>query len=158
MKTAGPRGPSDKVSRAIQGSPDSSLRTTAPEKLVHIYIRMLMAALLEMVKLETTQMSMNKRMDKKRGGWPHGRVVKFARSTFSSPGFHQFGSRAWTWHRSSGHIEAASHMPQLEGPTTKNIQLCTGGGAGGLGRKRKKRKNIKKIKDHSEGPAPWRRG
>ena len=23
--------------------------------------------------------------------------------------------------------EAASHIPQLEGPTTKNIQLCTGG-------------------------------
>ena len=32
-----------------------------------------------------------------------------------------------TWHRSSGHAEAASHMPQLEGPTTKNIQLCTKG-------------------------------
>ena len=25
------------------------------------------------------------------------------------------------------HAEAASHMPQLEGPATKNIQLCTGG-------------------------------
>ena len=25
------------------------------------------------------------------------------------------------------HAEAASHMPQLEGPTMKNIQLCTGG-------------------------------
>ena len=24
------------------------------------------------------------------------------------------------------HAEAASHMPQLEGPTTKNIQLCAG--------------------------------
>ena len=32
----------------------------------------------------------------------------------------------WTWHRSSGHAEVARHMPQLEGPTTKNIQLCTG--------------------------------
>ena len=29
--------------------------------------------------------------------------------------------------------EAASHMPQLEGPTTKNTQLCTRG----FGRKRK---------------------
>ena len=28
---------------------------------------------------------------------------------------------------SSSHAEAASHMAQLEGPTTKNIQLCTGG-------------------------------
>ena len=26
-----------------------------------------------------------------------------------------------------GHAEVASHVPQLEGPTTKNIQLCTGG-------------------------------
>ena len=26
-----------------------------------------------------------------------------------------------------GHAEAASHMPQLEGPTTKNTQLRTGG-------------------------------
>ena len=34
--------------------------------------------------------------------------------------------RARTWHQLSGHAEAASHMPQL-GPTTKNIQLCTGG-------------------------------
>ena len=31
-----------------------------------------------------------------------------------------------TWHCSSGHAEAASQMPQLEGPTTKNIQPCTG--------------------------------
>ena len=26
-----------------------------------------------------------------------------------------------------GHTEAASHMPQLEGPTAKNTQLCTEG-------------------------------
>ena len=38
---------------------------------------------------------------------------------FSGPGFHGFGSWVWTWHRSSGHAEAASHMPQLEGPTTE---------------------------------------
>ena len=43
------------------------------------------------------------------------------------PGFHGFGSWAGTWHRSLGHAEAASHMPQLEGPTTKNVQLCAGG-------------------------------
>ena len=29
-----------------------------------------------------------------------------------------------TWHHSSGHAEAVSHMPQLEGPTTK-IYLYT---------------------------------
>ena len=37
------------------------------------------------------------------------------------PGFCQFGS----WAQTSSHVEAASHMPQLEGPTTKNTQLCT---------------------------------
>ena len=50
---------------------------------------------------------------------------------------------------SSGHAEAASHMPQLEGLTTKNIQLCSGEG-GDLGRKRKnkilKKKRIPLIR------------
>ena len=46
---------------------------------------------------------------------------------FSGPGFCQFRSWVWTWHCSSGHAEVVSHMPQLEGPTTKNIQLCTRG-------------------------------
>ena len=59
-------------------------------------------------------------------GQPHGRVVKFE-LRFGGPGFRQFRSWAWTWHRSSSHAEAASHMPQLEGPTTENIQLCPGG-------------------------------
>ena len=45
---------------------------------------------------------------------------------FGSPGFHWFGSWVRTWHRSSGLAEAASHMPQLEGPATKTTQLCTG--------------------------------
>ena len=43
------------------------------------------------------------------------------------PGFCRFGSWAQTQHRSPSHAEAASHIPQLEGPTTKNMQLCTGG-------------------------------
>ena len=42
------------------------------------------------------------------------------------PGFRWFGSRAQTRHRSSGHAEAASHRPQLEGPTTR-IYNYTGG-------------------------------
>uniref|UniRef100_A0A9L0SF63 Uncharacterized protein n=1 Tax=Equus caballus TaxID=9796 RepID=A0A9L0SF63_HORSE len=53
-------------------------------------------------------------------------LVKFTRSTAGGPVFHWFESWAQTWHCSSNHAEAASHMPQLEGPTTKNIQLCTG--------------------------------
>ena len=61
------------------------------------------------------------------GGWPRGRVVKSVRSAAGSPVFRWFESWARTWHCSSNHAEAASHMLQLEGPTTKNIQLCTGG-------------------------------
>uniref|UniRef100_A0A8C4L284 Serine/threonine-protein phosphatase 2A regulatory subunit B'' subunit gamma n=1 Tax=Equus asinus TaxID=9793 RepID=A0A8C4L284_EQUAS len=60
-------------------------------------------------------------------GWPRGRVVKFARSAAGGPVFRRFESWARTWHCSSDHAEAASHMPQLEEPTTKNTQLCTGG-------------------------------
>ena len=51
------------------------------------------------------------------------------------PVFRWFESWARTWHCSSGHAEAASHMPRLEGPTTKNIQLCTGGLWGEKGKK-----------------------
>ena len=58
-------------------------------------------------------------------GWPRGRVVKFECSTAGGPGFRRFESWAQTWHHSSSHAEAASHIPQLEGPTTKNTQLCT---------------------------------
>ena len=47
-----------------------------------------------------------------------------------------------TWHRSSSHAEAASHMPQLEGPTTENNNYVLGD----FGRKRKNKifKNIYK--------------
>src|SRR3712207_2937894 len=41
----------------------------------------------------------------------------------------------------SSRAKAASHMPQLEGPTTKNIQLCT---RGLWGEKGKKIKSLKK--------------
>ena len=66
---------------------------------------------------------------------------------FGSPGFPRFRPWAWTWHCSSSHGEVTSHMPQLEGPTTKkNIQLCTGGLWGEKGKiksikKKKKKKN-----------------
>ena len=56
---------------------------------------------------------------------------------FGGPGFHGFRSWAWTWHLSSGHAEVASHMPQQGGPTTENIQLCTGGGWGRKSRGKK---------------------
>ena len=58
-------------------------------------------------------------------------------------GFRWFKSWAQTWHRLSSHAEAASHMSQLEGPTTKNAQLCTGGALGEKG----KIKSLKKKKE-----------
>ena len=52
-------------------------------------------------------------------------------------------------HCSSNHTEAASHMPQLEGPTTKNIQLCNGGLWGEKGKNKIfKKKKIKLINYH----------
>ena len=68
-------------------------------------------------------------------GWPRGRVVKFARSTAGGPVFRQFKSWVRTWQCSSNHAEAASHVPQLEGPTMKNIQLRTEGLWGEKGKK-----------------------
>ena len=44
---------------------------------------------------------------------------------------------AWTWHRSSGRIEAASHIPQLEEPATK-IYNCVRGCWGDKAEKKKK--------------------
>ena len=76
-------------------------------------------------------------------GWPRGRVVKFLCSAASSPVFRWFESWVGTWHCLSNHAEAASHMPQLEGPTMKNIQLCTGGLWGEKGKNKKNLKNKK---------------
>ena len=77
-------------------------------------------------------------------GRPCGGVVKF-KLHFGGPEFCRFGFRAWTQHRSSGHAEAVSHMPQLEGPTTKNTQLCTGG----LWGEEEEKKKIK-TKSHND--------
>ena len=71
---------------------------------------------------------------------------------FGGPGFHQFGSWAWTWHCSSGHAEAASHTAQPEGPTTRIYNYVLGS----LGEKKEKKKigtdvisgaNLKKKKE-----------
>ncbi|XP_070434205.1 gamma-secretase subunit APH-1B isoform X2 [Equus przewalskii] len=59
------------------------------------------------------------------------------------PVFRRFESWARTWHCSSDHAEAASHMPQLEEPTTKNTQLYV---PGGFGEKKEKIKSLKKKK------------
>ena len=52
------------------------------------------------------------------------------------PGFRWFRSWVGTWHHSSGHAEAASHVPQLEGPTTKIDNYVLGG----FGEKKQKEK------------------
>ena len=49
------------------------------------------------------------------------------RARLPCPGFRWFASWVWTWHRSSGHIEEVSHMPQLEGPATKIYNYVPGG-------------------------------
>ena len=63
---------------------------------------------------------------------------------FGGPGFHELGSQAWTWHRSSSHAEVASHIAQPEGPTTgiHNYVL------GDFGDKNKK----KKVVDFNSSP------
>ena len=69
---------------------------------------------------------------------PHGRVVKFARSSSAAQGFPGSGpGRGHGTSASSGHAEAASHMPQLGGPTTNNV-------LGGFG-ENKKKINLKKT-------------
>ena len=52
--------------------------------------------------------------------WVSGKVHTLR---FSGRGF-----RSWaqTWHRSLGHVEAVSHMPQLEGSTTKIYNYVLG--------------------------------
>ena len=90
-------------------------------------------------------------------GWPRGRVVKFARSAAAGgPVFRWFESWARTWHCSSNHAEAASHMPQLE--RTHNEEYTTMY-RGALGRKRKKKKNkiLKKKQKTDESLGKWGR-
>ena len=60
-------------------------------------------------------------------GRPRGPVVKFAHTGCGGPGFHWFGSWAQTWYHSSGHAEAVSHVPQIEGPTTTIYSYVLGG-------------------------------
>ena len=55
-----------------------------------------------------------------------------------SPGFCQFRSWAWTWHCSSGHVEAASRIAQPETLTTRIYNYVPGA----LGRRRKKKRRL----------------
>ena len=66
-------------------------------------------------------------------------------ASLQGPGFCRFGSWARTWYRSSGHAEVGSHMPQLEGPTTRICNYVLGG----FGEKKKKKRL---ATDVSSGP------
>ena len=59
-------------------------------------------------------------------GRPRGGVVKFVSSAFMAQGF--AGSDPGRGHDSGrqGHVEAVSHMLQLEGPTTKIYNYVLG--------------------------------
>ena len=69
---------------------------------------------------------------------------------FGGPGFHRFGYWAPTWHCSSGHAALASHVPQLEGPTTKIYNYVPGG----FGEKKKENKKKKKKIDNRLAQVP----
>ena len=57
---------------------------------------------------------------------------------FGNPGFRWFGSWAHTWNRSSGHVELASHMPQLDVRTIRIYSYVLGA----FGEKKPKKKEI----------------
>ena len=82
-----------------------------------------------------------------------------------SPGFCQCGSWAWTWHHSSGHAEAASHIAQPEGPTTTVYSCVLGGFQEKKGEKEDWQQidinsgaNLEKTKNPTLGPALWPSG
>ena len=61
-----------------------------------------------------------------------------SRSPLQWPGVSLVWILGATWHCSSGHVEVASHMPQLEGPTTRIYNYV-------LGEFREKKQKKKKI-------------
>ena len=54
-------------------------------------------------------------------------MVKFVRSASAAWGFPGSDPGRGTWHHSSGHVEAASHIAQVEEPTTKIYNYEQGG-------------------------------
>ena len=67
--------------------------------------------------------------------WPNGWVCAVR---FGGPGFHQLASWAQTWHRSSSHTEAASHIAQPEPRTTRIYNYVPGGS----GEKKKEKQDL----------------
>ena len=54
-------------------------------------------------------------------------MVKFSCSTAVAQGIARSNPGRRTWHPSSAHVEAVSHMPQLEGPAAKIYNYVLGG-------------------------------
>ena len=73
-------------------------------------------------------------------GKPHGQGVKFVRSAAAAQGFASSDPGCGHGTPSSGHVEAASHMPQLEGPTTKIYTAIYWGNLERKSRKKKRKK------------------
>ena len=69
-----------------------------------------------------------------------GREVKFACFALAAQGFAGLDPGRGHGTAPSGHVEAASHMTQLEGSTTKIYNYVLGG----LGEKKQKKRNIGK--------------
>ena len=88
---------------------------------------------------------------KKCRGQPCDQVVKFVLSASTAQGF---ASSIRTWHRLVSHAEVASHMPQLEGPTTEN-KLCTGGLWGEKGKKINKKSLRRRNVQYGLGCWEW---
>ena len=61
------------------------------------------------------------------------------------PGFRRFGCWEQTWDRLSGHVEEASHMPQLEGPTTNKIYNYVPGGFGEKKAEKKRKEDWQQL-------------
>ena len=74
-------------------------------------------------------------------------MVKFAHSALAAQGFAGSDSGHRPTHHSSGHAEAASHIAEPEGPTTRIYNYVLGG----FGEKKKKKKTRRLVTDVSSG-------
>ena len=82
-------------------------------------------------------------------------VVKFTCSASVTQGFTSSNPGHGRGTEISGYAEVGSHIPQLEGPTTKIYKTMYWGAL----RRKKEKQNLKK-KTHTQrrGPAPWHSG
>ena len=98
---------------------------------LHTFVKIHRTVHLKWVKFNVCKLNLSK-PDFWPALWPSGYVRKLH---FGSPGFCWFGSWALTWHCSSGHAEAASHIAQPEALTTRIYNYVPGD----FGEKKKKK-------------------